>query len=102
MAHPIRPAAGVILVREDPGGLQVYLLHRAGGSAFLPGFHCFPGGSVDPEDADLPVADPPGPPVLAACAARELFEETGVLLVDGPLPPLPERSEVRARLLAGG
>lgn len=100
MPHPIRPAAGVILVREGREGLDVYLLHRSGRSAFLPGFHCFPGGAVDPEDADVPVAEAPGPPVLAAAAARELFEETGVLLADGAAPPAPELAEARARLLA--
>ena len=80
MDAPVRPAAGVILVREAPPGLEVYLLHRNGRTAFLPGFHCFPGGAADEEDARLPVARPADDPTLVGAAARELFEETGVLL----------------------
>lgn len=97
----IRPAAGVLLAREGPGGLQVYLLHRAGRSAFLPGFHCFPGGAAEAADNQVPVASPADSHYLVAAAARELFEETGVLIVDGPLPPSAERDEIRRRLLAG-
>lgn len=99
--HPIRPAAGVLLTRNAARGLQVYLLQRAGGAAFLPGFHCFPGGAAEAGDAGIPVASPAEREDLVAAAARELFEETGVLLVDGPLPPAPERDEARRRLLAG-
>lgn len=98
---PIRPAAGVLLARDTPGGLQVYLLHRSGRSAFLPGFHCFPGGAAEAADNQVPVASPADASYLVAAAARELFEETAVLVVDGPLPPACELEDARRRLLAG-
>jgi 8-oxo-dGTP pyrophosphatase MutT (NUDIX family) len=80
------------------GGLQVYMLRRKPSMAFAPGAMVFPGGSVDPRDADEQVAwtGPDAaywsrifdaPPELAralVCAAvRETFEESGVLLA-GP------------------
>jgi 8-oxo-dGTP pyrophosphatase MutT (NUDIX family) len=91
-----RDAATVMLLRSDPpGGLEVYMLRRKPSMAFAPGAMVFPGGSVDPRDADEQVAwtGPDAaqwgrvfdaPPDLAralVCAAvRETFEESGVLL----------------------
>jgi 8-oxo-dGTP pyrophosphatase MutT (NUDIX family) len=92
-----RDAATVMLLRSA-GGLEVYMLRRKSSMAFAPGAFVFPGGSVDPRDADEQVAwagpDPAewgdvfdAPPELACalvCAAvRETFEESGVLLA-GP------------------
>jgi glyoxylase-like metal-dependent hydrolase (beta-lactamase superfamily II)/8-oxo-dGTP pyrophosphatase MutT (NUDIX family) len=53
--------------------------------AFLPGFHAFPGGQLDASDADVPVEHSESAELSAmmACAARELFEETGVLVARG-------------------
>jgi 8-oxo-dGTP pyrophosphatase MutT (NUDIX family) len=87
---------------DRPGGdpFSVYLLRRRPSMAFAPGACVFPGGSVDPRDADAEVAwaGPDvaawasvldAPPDLAralVCAAvRETFEECGVLLA-GPAP----------------
>jgi 8-oxo-dGTP pyrophosphatase MutT (NUDIX family) len=94
-----RNAATVMLLRSRPGGelgeIEVYMLRRKPSMAFAPGAMVFPGGSVDPRDADEQVAwaGPPAaewgrifdaPPELAralVCAAvRETFEESGVLL----------------------
>lgn len=97
--EPVTPrqSATVMLLRER-AGLEVFLLHRAPTMAFAPAMVAFPGGSVDPRDADpsLPWAgeDPEawgrllgcGPEearVLVCAAARECFEECGVLLA-GP------------------
>ncbi len=93
-----RAAATVLLLRDGrggEGGPEVFVLRRVASMAFAPRMHVFPGGGVDPRDADpdLPWAGP-GPdawgaalgadPVRArelVCAAvRELFEECGVLL----------------------
>ncbi len=46
------PSATVILVREDQGQLQVYLLERNVKSRFMAGNYVFPGGKVDPSDRD--------------------------------------------------
>jgi 8-oxo-dGTP pyrophosphatase MutT (NUDIX family) len=80
------------------GGLEVYLLRRAGTMAFAAGMHVFPGGSVDPRDGDAGTAwAGPSPAewgrrlgcedqlarALVCAAVRETFEESGVLLA-GP------------------
>lgn len=94
-----RPSATVVLLRNSPDGPEAYLLRRASTMAFAAGMYVFPGGSVDPRDADLPpdLWVGPDPAALAGplsaevglaralvCAAvRETFEESGVLLA-GP------------------
>ena len=98
-----RPAASVILWRHGHGGIELYLVRRGATQRFAPGFSAFPGGRRDAEDATVPV-DAPGPnaPADLACAARELFEEAGVLVATGPAHPAAALAERRARLLAGG
>ena len=49
----------------------------------MPGAYVFPGGMVDPEDAALG-ADP-----FLVAAARECFEEAGILLATNPAGELP-------------
>ena len=95
--QPVVPkeAASVILVRDSAAGPEVFLLRRVRGMAFAGGMTVFPGGGVDPRDADVTVAwTGPVPEWWAAvfgcdvglaralvCAAvRETFEESGVLL----------------------
>ena len=47
-----RHAATVVLLRDAPkGGVEAYLLRRAGSLAFAAGMYVFPGGGVDTEDA---------------------------------------------------
>jgi 8-oxo-dGTP pyrophosphatase MutT (NUDIX family) len=96
-----RDAATVMLLRParspagGPAGLEVYMLRRQPTMAFAPGAQVFPGGSVDPRDADEDVAwagpaasewgeifaAPPDQARALVCAAvRETFEESGVLL----------------------
>jgi glyoxylase-like metal-dependent hydrolase (beta-lactamase superfamily II)/8-oxo-dGTP pyrophosphatase MutT (NUDIX family) len=62
----------------------VLLVRRGAERRFAGGFHAFPGGRLDPEDAAIPVVGAAGEAAaLVACAARELFEETGILLAEG-------------------
>jgi 8-oxo-dGTP pyrophosphatase MutT (NUDIX family) len=90
-----RHAATVVLLRDAPGGPEVYLLRRAGTMAFAAGMHVFPGGSVDPRDGETATAwagppaqqwagwlgcDEPLARALVCAAVRETFEESGVLL----------------------
>jgi 8-oxo-dGTP pyrophosphatase MutT (NUDIX family) len=85
---PVRAAATVVLLHPHDQTLQVYVLRRATTMAFG-GVYAFPGGGVDPSDrpatlrADWPgrlgVPDEQARAVVGA-AARELFEEAGVLL----------------------
>ncbi|MCI0458261.1 MAG: MBL fold metallo-hydrolase [Gemmataceae bacterium] len=88
---PISAAASVLLARA-PGSPEVFLVRRSPALRFFGGFWAFPGGKVDARDPAIPI-DPPAPndPLTPrrATAARELFEETGVLLAraaDGSFP----------------
>ena len=51
-----RPAATVVLLRPGAAGLEVLLTHRPATMAFAAGAHVFPGGRVDPADADPALA----------------------------------------------
>src|SRR5580693_9469824 len=90
-----RDAATVMLLRPAPAGLEVYMMRRQASMAFAAGMSVFPGGSVDPRDADEEVAwagpdaaawgrvldVPPEQARALVCAAvRETFEESGVVL----------------------
>ncbi|MFD0411540.1 NUDIX hydrolase [Kitasatospora sp. NPDC127116] len=93
-----RPAATVVLLRDAAGGPEAYLLRRRTSMAFAAGMYAYPGGGVDPRDAEVePGWAGPTPGEWArrlgvdartaravVCAAvRETFEEAGVLLA-GP------------------
>lgn len=108
-----------------PGDVDVYWIQRAESLPFMGGWHAFPGGALSRSDAALPVSgepqlaadappaagipdslrdlDEPSPdliPGLAACALRELFEETGILLSHPGIDP-EDLVEPRRALLAG-
>ena len=92
-----RPAATIVLVRSGPDGLEVLLTRRPDSMVFAAGLHVFPGGRVEPDDADPrlvarargPVDDPDFHVAHRIAAIRETWEEVGVLLADPP-PPRPE------------
>ena len=66
-AEPVAPrsAATVMLVRDrvdgEGGPVEVFMLRRVASMEFAPRMMVFPGGGVDPRDADphLPWAGPP-------------------------------------------
>lgn len=101
-------AASVLMVRDGEPGLQVYLLRRHERSNVLGGAWVFPGGKLDLSDAhaalqahiDLPAQElhqrlgeadlaRAGAVALHVAAAREVFEECGVLFVHGAAQSLP-------------
>ena len=86
-ANTPRDAAAIILLRQDinPDNPEVFWVKRSDKLAFLPGYHAFPGGQIDAGDAEAPVRNAPNPPTAAMIsgAARELFEELGVLVARG-------------------
>ena len=107
-----RDAATVLLLRDAPGGFEVFMVKRSGLSDVLGEAHVFPGGKIDAADSspamlaciagletldlaalgeDLPHARAAG---MFVAAARETFEEAGVLLVQ-------DAAKVSARQLAG-
>src|SRR5919112_4920924 len=80
-----KDAAAVVLVRGEGDGAQVFWARRGKRMAFLGGFYAFPGGQRDADDAETPVdgCDDAELAAMISCAARELFEETGVLAARG-------------------
>ena len=93
---PVRDAATVMLLRDGSDGPEVCLMQRNLNSDFVGGAYVFPGGAVDPADAEVAVAQrcPDLDDVEASrrlglavgglafwvAANRESFEEAGVLL----------------------
>jgi 8-oxo-dGTP pyrophosphatase MutT (NUDIX family) len=95
-----RPAATVVLLRDAPSGPEALLLRRPRRSAFAAGAWVFPGGVVDPADAEpalaarnrgpapeswarrLSLADPAEAFGFVVAALREAWEETGILLAE--------------------
>lgn len=104
-AKPPRASAAIVLWRRDRGPLEVFWIQRGRQMPFMAGWYAFPGGARESSDEKLslkgsPAHDPrartPGTPDLdsisgeedlapgiVGCAARELFEETGILLGAG-------------------
>ncbi len=82
-----KDAAAVILLRPetDTADPEVFWVRRSEKLAFLGGFHAFPGGQLDEEDAVTRVENcvDTDTRAMIACAARELFEELGVLVARG-------------------
>jgi glyoxylase-like metal-dependent hydrolase (beta-lactamase superfamily II)/8-oxo-dGTP pyrophosphatase MutT (NUDIX family) len=82
-----KDAAAIILLRQDtdPANPEVFWIKRSDKLAFLGGYHAFPGGQIDATDADVDVRNSPNAATAAMIsgAARELFEELGVLAVRG-------------------
>ena len=113
------PAASVLLVRSAPDGvagpIEVYMIRRQRGMRFLGGYYAFPGGKVDAADATetafarcrgispaeaarlIPPLDGLDPLAFWVSAARELLEETGLLVAceaDGRPVETQDRSVV--------
>lgn len=103
---PPRPAATVVLLRDAPAGLEVFLMKRHSLSNVLGGAYVFPGGKVDAADAELDMAAHLDQPLdllhtglnepdidartaggLYVAALREAFEESGVLFAQGGASP---------------
>lgn len=99
---PPRAAATVVMLRDSASGPEVFMLKRHGLSDVLGGAHVFPGGKVDPADAQLDMPsyldqpmqtlhaglnEPDIAPQTAAslyvAAVREAFEESGILFAQG-------------------
>lgn len=95
-AVPLRPASTVMLVRDAPSDIEVFMLQRTTSAAFASGMYVFPGGRVDDADGsqeldelcdgltDAEASDllriPRGGLAYWVAAIRECFEEAGVLL----------------------
>ena len=91
---PARPSATVMLIRDGRSPLEIFLMRRHSAMEFVAGVMVFPGGGVDGRDRTADVAwhgpdrqwwaerfgvDPDLASALVCAAARETFEECGVL-----------------------
>jgi len=113
-----RPAATILLLRETSAAPEVFMLQRTGSAVFLPGAYVFPGGALDRDDAGERAArrvrglddalasarlgiDAGGLAYWVA-AARECFEESGILLAHDAAgkPITPERAVALEQLRA--
>jgi 8-oxo-dGTP pyrophosphatase MutT (NUDIX family) len=97
VAQPVH-AATVVLLRGRSSEREAFMLRRATSMAAFGGNHVFPGGVMDPTDAvEVPWAgpgaaewaialgcDPSLARALVVTAARETFEECGVMLAGPP------------------
>jgi 8-oxo-dGTP pyrophosphatase MutT (NUDIX family) len=89
MEPAARPAATILLLRDRPAGLEVFMVVRHHAIDFAGGALVFPGGRVEEADFELAARpeDCPNPDGLdidalafRVAAIRETFEECGVLL----------------------
>lgn len=100
---PPRSAATVVMLRDTPAGaLEAFLVKRHGLSDVLGGAYVFPGGKLDDDDGvpgllsrvdgspsrllaalGEPSLDEAAGTALYVAAAREAFEESGVLFATG-------------------
>ena len=83
-----KDAAAVILLRQntDANNPEVFWVQRSSKLVFLGGFYAFPGGQAEPADGEAPIengGDDRERAAMISCAAREMFEETGLLLARG-------------------
>lgn len=100
-APPARDAATVLVLREGADGPEVFFVRRTADARFMGGAYVFPGGRVDPGDADPAVPcdlapdeaaarlhepDPARARALFIAAIRECVEESGILLATGDVP----------------
>jgi len=95
----IRNAATIILIDGEPGNFRILMGQRNKALKFMPGALVFPGGAVDRMDGSIPSIDelditttqriqdnsparasPRTARALALACAREMAEETGLLL----------------------
>lgn len=130
---PARSSASVVPWRRSARsarsgrGIEVFWVKRGETLPFMGGWHAFPGGGLSRSDAEIAVIPPAAPAALAkpaspgrpqpaaaddlspgilACAIRELFEETGILLArpetgTEAAPDPAQIAEARRALLDG-
>ncbi|MCH9817201.1 MAG: NUDIX hydrolase [Actinomycetia bacterium] len=114
-APDTKDSATVILLRDSEVGPQTFLQRRVGSMKFAAGMYVFPGGRVEPQDADPQVpwrGDPAAEPfrqpdgasitatfrAVTVAAARETWEEAAVVLganaSGAPLSDTPSAPDV--------
>lgn len=94
-------AATVIIARDGASGIEILAIERAKAMGFAGGAIAFPGGKVDDSDhANGPCFTGfdslhPDDATARVSAAREAFEEAGILLSSGAFVELETRTRLR-------
>jgi 8-oxo-dGTP pyrophosphatase MutT (NUDIX family) len=114
MNFPVKPkhSATVILINRTQNGLHVYMTKRPESMKSYPGHYVFPGGKLMKSDSTFKQEDyhfgqvkPHVDLAYYVAAARELFEETGVLLcldrIGVPVQPDAAWDDVRKAIIQG-
>lgn len=99
MSEP-KDAAAIILIKDN----KVLLAQRNPKLSFLGGWHAFPGGKLDNPDCNIKVRNCEDAELerFIVCAAREVFEEVGVLLVrNGEKLTKGQRASLHDDLISG-
>jgi 8-oxo-dGTP pyrophosphatase MutT (NUDIX family) len=118
VTSPPVAAASVVMLRDGPQGLEVFLVRRHQASNVLGGAHVFPGGKVDAADAapawsplldqeaavlkaalGEPETDTDAAAAIFVAAIREAFEEAGVLFA--PACTAAQLAQVRQAVREG-
>ncbi len=104
----MKASSVIALTRGRGNALEVFWSQRQPEMAFLGGFWAFAGGSVEGDDDALPLGgelEPGTPPHSAyGCAARETFEEMGLLVTTTGVRHVstdPALAELRSELHSG-
>ncbi len=94
MTQPVTPrlSATVMIMRDTPDGIEIFMVVRHHKIEFASGAIVFPGGSLDASDSDARLRDvsdgadglDEATLALRVAAAREAFEECGVLYMRDP------------------
>jgi len=95
-----KDAAAIILIKDD----KVLIAQRNPQMSFLGGWHAFAGGKLDRTDFDLEIKNCQDVDLqrFIVCAARELFEEVGVLVVrNGDKLTRGQRASLHDELISG-
>jgi recombination protein RecT len=105
MSEPL-PASTVIVARDAGADIEIFMLRRSSRSSFMPDVYVFPGGRVDAADcspeARAHISGDTAPTGFAHiyAAARETFEEAGLLLATPEIEP-QALHDARMAMLAG-
>lgn len=109
---PIEPAATLVLLRDSPAGPQVLMQQRSPRARFVGGAWVFPGGKLDPHDADPDwqahsnlaasranrlLGIDSGALAFWIAALREAVEEAGLLLAHRQHSKIPATLAIEAQ-----
>ncbi len=100
MVEPKKAAACIVMRGGDVP--EILMVRRADTLRFMGGHHVFPGGRIEDDETGHRVEGAPSDERARAlhAVAREVFEESGILCAEGPLPTTEQTKEAQRALLS--